>query len=247
MAGTLETPQGSSFSIVVIKRLIDVLCESGSIKKTNLAGKTGLNYPNCVRYVDLLRLLGWIEVSSATNEVSVTGLGRHVGSLLMMPFNTSAGASVPDLKLSSPDMTIEGNNNAVHKIMLVEDEPDLLLTYKLLLANEGYQVDSFEDGRSAIEKFKQVGTSYYDLVITDIRMKNINGLQLYHGIKAVDPGVMFIFVSALDAAQELLSVLPDITNRDIMKKPVEQKVFVKCVYQALQDSKRRMNVAPKVK
>ena len=117
--------------------------------------------------------------------------------------------------------------------MLVDDEPDILLTYKVFLAKQGYNVEAFPDAKSALANIKSVGSLHYDLVITDIRMKSLNGLQLYHKIRTIDPGLKVIFVSALDAVEELVSVLPGVTGRDIIKKPVNEQEFVKTAKDAL--------------
>jgi two-component SAPR family response regulator len=73
----------------------------------------------------------------------------------------------------------------------------------------------------------------YDLLILDIRMQNINGLQLYQCIKAINPACRAIFVSALDAASEVVSILPGTRPQDIIKKPVKKQQFVTAVKTAL--------------
>ncbi|HET7390885.1 MAG TPA: hypothetical protein VFJ51_08680, partial [Nitrososphaeraceae archaeon] len=56
-------------------------------------------------------------------------------------------------------------------ILLVDDEPDTLLTYKTFLLDiDGYSVDAFTDSQKALQHFAQVNPSYYDLVVMDIRM-----------------------------------------------------------------------------
>ena len=52
----------TSIKIEVLKRMLTTLHENGHINRTNLAGRTGLNYSNCIKYINLLRLLGWVEV-----------------------------------------------------------------------------------------------------------------------------------------------------------------------------------------
>ena len=72
---------------------------------------------------------------------------------------------------------------------------------------EGYNVvDAFTDSQKALQQFVQVNPSYYDLVIMDIRMPSLNGLQLYSQLKALSPNIKVLFVSALDAAQEMISI-----------------------------------------
>jgi CheY-like chemotaxis protein/predicted transcriptional regulator len=121
------------------------------------------------------------------------------------------------------------------KIMLVDDEQDTLLTYKtfLLAAAEGYNVDAFTDSYEALKHFINLNHSYYDLVITDIRMPGLNGLQLYQKIKAIDNTINVLFVSALDALQEVASIFQNIDFRNVIRKPANQEDFLDKVKTAL--------------
>jgi CheY-like chemotaxis protein/predicted transcriptional regulator len=119
------------------------------------------------------------------------------------------------------------------KIMLVEDEPDTLLTYKTFLAAEGYDVETFTDPYEALNRFIKMNQHYYDLIITDIRMPGMNGLQLYQKLNAIDNSVKILFVSALDAAEELISILVDVSSTDVIKKPINKEDFVNTVKKAL--------------
>jgi CheY-like chemotaxis protein len=112
-------------------------------------------------------------------------------------------------------------------IMLVDDDPDILLTYKTFLTDGGYNVDAFTDPREALTRFAaQADPNNYNLVVMDIRMPNLNGLQLYYRLKAINPNIKILFVSALDAAQEMVSILPGIELDDVVRKPVDQKQFL---------------------
>jgi two-component system, OmpR family, response regulator ChvI len=113
-----------------------------------------------------------------------------------------------------------------NKILLIDDEPDALLTYKTFLTIEGYDVDDFTDPREALAHFAQSNPDYYNLVVMDIRMPDLNGLQLYYRLKAINPNIRTMFVSALDAAQEMVSILPGVKLDDVVQKPVEQKEFL---------------------
>jgi DNA-binding response OmpR family regulator len=117
--------------------------------------------------------------------------------------------------------------------MLVEDEQDTLLTYKAFLAAEGYNVDAFADSYEAFRHFIKLNAPYYDLVITDIRMPDLNGLQLYQRIKSIDNTVNIMFVSALDSVQELVSIFPDLNLNNIIRKPVTKEEFLNKVKAAI--------------
>jgi DNA-binding response OmpR family regulator len=114
-------------------------------------------------------------------------------------------------------------------LMIVDDEPDVLLTYQTFLTTKGYNVDAFTDPQEALKCFATKKPSYYDLVIMDIRMPNLNGLQLYYRLKAMSMSAKILFVSALDATEELISILPDVSRRDIIRKPADEEHFVSAV------------------
>ncbi|MGB8171195.1 MAG: response regulator, partial [Nitrososphaeraceae archaeon] len=62
--------------------------------------------------------------------------------------------------------------------------------------------------------------------ILDIRMPKLNGIQLFYRLKSITSNVKIIFLSALDAAEELVSILPGISHDDIIKKPVLREELV---------------------
>ena len=116
--------------------------------------------------------------------------------------------------------------------MVIDDEQDIAQTYKLFLSSIGYEVRTFTDARSALQEYIS-DPFLYDLLILDIRMPDINGLQLYQSIRAINPECKAIFVSALDAAKEVVSVLPGMKPQKIIHKPVSKEQFVLAVKTAL--------------
>jgi DNA-binding response OmpR family regulator len=114
--------------------------------------------------------------------------------------------------------------------LLIDDEEDILFTFKEGLASEGYNVEAFVDPTEAFTHFVNVNPSHYNLAILDIRMPGLNGLQLYYRLKAINRNIKILFVSALDAVPELVSILPDVkTTNDIIKKPVALDDFIMTV------------------
>lgn len=221
-----------SFSFDVTKRILCTLFNDGSIKKTSLATKTRLNYNVCLRYIQMLKVLGWLEVGS---EVSITETGRNVmNRLLNQPYSDIQNKSsyhMESISLESSNKPIESSTQNP-SIMIVDDEPDVLLTYESFLSNAGFNVSTFEEPYKALAEFTS-NPRLYDLIILDIRMENLNGLQLYQCMKAINPASKLIFASALDAAKELTSILPDMQSQDIIKKPVDRENFIKTVKIAL--------------
>jgi two-component system, OmpR family, response regulator ChvI len=137
------------------------------------------------------------------------------------------------IQLQQNKFSFYATSNAPATIMIVDDEPDILLTYKTYLHSAGYNVDSFTDPIEALTHFANADPNTYNLVLMDIRMPNLNGLQLYYRLKAINPNIKVLFVSALDAAQEMVSVLPDIGLDDVIRKPVDNDQFLSKVKSAI--------------
>jgi DNA-binding response OmpR family regulator len=79
------------------------------------------------------------------------------------------------------------------KILLVDDELDIAMTFKLTLESTGFTVNAYQDPLIALSKFKP---GYYDLVILDIKMPKMNGFELYTEIRKIDNQVKVCFITA---------------------------------------------------
>lgn len=124
----------------------------------------------------------------------------------------------------------------VPNILLIDDEQDDLFVLEKFLTREGFGVKSFSNSREALEHFSRTNPSFYDLIISDIRMPGINGLELYLSLKAIRNDVKVLFASAIELAEEILSVMPGVRREQLIKKPVEQKVFIELVKKTIRES-----------
>ena len=119
------------------------------------------------------------------------------------------------------------NNNK--RVILVDDEQDILFTYRAFLKDYNYEITSFTDPLKALNYIRNNNNFNDLLVILDIRMKNLNGFQLHQQIKSIDPTIKILFVTALDILDELSSIVPGISQDQIMRKPVDKKLFTNTV------------------
>jgi CheY-like chemotaxis protein len=123
--------------------------------------------------------------------------------------------------------------NDAKRIILVDDEQDILFTYRMFLRASNYNITSFTDPSLALNYIRDL-TDFNDLlVVLDIRMKYWNGLQLHQQIKSIDPTIKILFITALDILDEMLSIVPGITKDQIMRKPIEKKEFTNTVNRLL--------------
>jgi DNA-binding NtrC family response regulator len=78
-------------------------------------------------------------------------------------------------------------------ILIVDDEEDILNVLKLILTKEGYQVDTALDGKQALQLFRKKS---YDIVLTDLRMPEIDGMELLERIKEIRPETEVLIMTA---------------------------------------------------
>ncbi len=123
--------------------------------------------------------------------------------------------------------------NSVKRIIIVDDEQDDLLTFRMFLRAYDYNITSFTDSLIALNYIRDLPDFNDLLVVLDIRMKDLNGIQLYQQIKSIDPTIRIMFVTALDILDELLSIVPGISKEQIMRKPIDEKIFTNTVKKLL--------------
>jgi two-component system, OmpR family, response regulator ChvI len=144
----------------------------------------------------------------------------------------------PILSTRSDSVNERGSTPKVLTIMLIDDDPSISFLFTQYLKSAGMIVDSFTDPEKALMHFMESNYGQYDLVITDIRMSGLNGFQLYQQLKTLDPDVRIIFVTALDVAHEITTLLPEVKLNQFIIKPVNPNVLIDSVRQ---HAKRHIN------
>ncbi len=114
--------------------------------------------------------------------------------------------------------------NTVKKILIADDEPDILEIIQYNLQNEGYEVATAKNGNQAIEQAKRFNP---DLIILDIMMPGKNGIEVCN-ILRMQPAfndTLIIFLTALsDEGTEVKGL--ETGADDFVTKPVSPKVLV---------------------
>lgn len=131
-------------------------------------------------------------------------------------------------KLGIPERPASsGELKARYRVMIIDDEADVLMTFGTMLGSAGsIEVESFTDSLEALRQFLAKNPCYYDLVIADIRMPQLNGIQLSRILKALAPSVQILLVTAHDIVDEVSSMLPEISRENILRKPLSQESFL---------------------
>jgi len=139
--------------------------------------------------------------------------------------NTST--SKVQIAKNSNTASLDINNNSIPNIVIVDDEHDILTVYKEFLSKHSVNVEIFADPVRLLGRLAEVGPSYYDLAILDVRMPKMSGFQVYQILTALKPSIKTLFVSALDYAGEVLAGLRGIEREeDFIRKPVSRENFI---------------------
>ena len=120
--------------------------------------------------------------------------------------------------------SLDVSNNARKKILIVDDEPDVTFTIKVILTSNGYQVDAFEDAEEALANFRN---EVYSLAFLDIKMPKMNGFDLYKKLLEIDRDIKVCFLTALGEFDDYYrqyrkeDVAPVWGVRHIVRKPID--------------------------
>jgi DNA-binding response OmpR family regulator len=104
------------------------------------------------------------------------------------------------------------------RILLVDDEIDVISLFKMVLEMNGFEVDAYTDPVAALSDFK---ANSYGLALLDIRMPNVNGFELYKKIREVDNNIKACFITAYeDYRQEFKGSFPELDGiKCFIRKP----------------------------
>ena len=123
----------------------------------------------------------------------------------------------------------DNNDKKVNRILLVDDEPDITLSFGIVLEDNGYVVDAFNSPILALTSFEQ---GLYALALIDFGMPNMNGFELYNELRKIDDKVMACFITAFDIQKEdLKAAVPELNTEKafIIKKPINMDDLAKTV------------------
>jgi CheY-like chemotaxis protein len=98
---------------------------------------------------------------------------------------------------------------------------------------DGYEVVTARSGHEALDQFKE---RPFDLVITDLRMPGMDGVELTRAIRAFDPGAAVIWITAYDS-HEVRDETVRLAVYDCLDKPLEIAEIRQAVRDALQATK----------
>lgn len=115
--------------------------------------------------------------------------------------------------------------SADYKILLVDDDENLLWAYKMVLSDEGFKVDTSTDPEEALEKIK---SEQFNLLILDYMMPKMKGDELANMILSLDQSANIIFLTGYSEYDVYMKMVGNMDNL-ILYKPISGKDLINAV------------------
>jgi DNA-binding NtrC family response regulator len=114
------------------------------------------------------------------------------------------------------------------KILIVDDEPRILLLLQSLLKANGYVVETARDGNAALDIVRKGGV---DIAVTDLRMAPMDGMSLFREIKAIAPAMPVILLTAYASVETAIEAMKS-GIFDYLTKPFKVDDLIACLKRA---------------
>ena len=110
----------------------------------------------------------------------------------------------------------------MEKILIAEDDADLLKLFQTVLKKEGYEVIPVEDGEQAL---RYLNTEYVDLIISDIMMPNMDGYELIRALRDAGQKTPILLITAKEGFDDMRKGF-SLGTDDYMVKPVNMNELI---------------------
>ena len=131
------------------------------------------------------------------------------------------------------------NKKALAKLLIVDDDYDIVQVLKMGLLKNGFLVEAFTHPENALQSFKSDAESYC-LVLSDIRMPSISGIQLSKKVKEINPNVKVVLMTAFEIRDtEFSKVFPSTQVDGFVQKPIGIKELTDKILSVIGDTKNR--------
>src|SRR5256712_5153525 len=115
-------------------------------------------------------------------------------------------------------------------LLIADDDPGLRQSLERTLTREGYRVILASDGNAALERLQAGGV---DLVLTDLKMPGLSGIELRRAVKAIASEVDVILLTAFGTVEEAVKAMKE-GAYDFLTKPFQRAQLLRLIRQALE-------------
>ena len=223
----------------VIFQILETVNDHGEdedgVSQTTIRYEVFLSGAQLKQYLIALTLHGLLSYNSTSRRYNVTEKGLRflqiyyeISNILNQDNNNNnISWSTEKECLTSIKMARLGANNSNNKdepldrLLVVDDDPDILQLLKLaLLKEKRFLVDAFTNSEEALQSFK-ANAKAYRLMLSDIRMPSISGIQLARKVKEINLNVKVVLITAFELGDNEFSEVFSSNKVDaFLQKPI---------------------------
>ncbi len=134
----------------------------------------------------------------------------------------------------------KNNDRPLAKLLVVDDDSDIIQVLKMGLVKNRFLVDAFTKPEEALQSFTSNPESYC-LLVSDIRMPAISGIQLSKKVKEINPNVKVVLMTAFEIRDnEFSKVFPSTSVDGFVQKPIGIKELTDKILSLVGETKRRV-------
>ena len=135
------------------------------------------------------------------------------------------------------------NHNAKQTVMVCDDDEDIVTVIDTGLENKGYAVHSFHDPIEALRHVED-GCKDCEILISDVRMPNMNGFQLVRRIREINPDIKVIMMTAFEVNKpEFETVFPSMNVDGVLRKPFLPSRLAEMVKEIYEKESKKSNTS----
>jgi DNA-binding NtrC family response regulator len=153
--------------------------------------------------------------------------------------NQSNNDSILEKENSKNEDHNNDNGKPLAKLLIVDDDSDIVQVLKLGLQKNRFLVDAFTNPEEALQSFKSNAEAYC-LVLSDVRMPGLSGIQLAKKVKEASPSVKVILMTSFEIRDsEFSKVFPSTHVDGFVQKPIGIKDLIKKIMSVISETRRR--------
>ena len=134
------------------------------------------------------------------------------------------------------------NEKPLARLLVVDDDSDIAHVIKRSFAKTRFLVDAFTDSEEALQNFQSYPKDHYCLMLSDIRMPGMSGIQLARRVKQINPNVKVILMTSFEIKEnEFSKVFPSTQVDGFVQKPVHLEGLTNKILDTIGEIKRRVN------
>ena len=147
----------------------------------------------------------------------------------------------PIIQKNNKSKNNSNNDKPLAKLLVVDDDSDIAHVLKLGLLKNRFLVSAFTNPEEALQNF-QSNSKDYCLMLSDIRMPGLSGIQLARKVKEINPDIKVVLMTSFDIRDnEFSKVFPSMHVDGFVQKPIGISDLTNKILSIIRETKRRLD------